>query len=157
MCLGFAFCSNVSAKSPRVDLCAFWDDPGRYQGRSVRITGFLQSGEYGTSITSPNCWNRPLILQTPTTGPWRRLFVDGIRRNGLDGVAFFIELEGIFVFRTDLNYIYSNPFLMCAKKLIVAHQIYTQITYPTGYKVYMPPHGPVPPIDKAPCPLPEYE
>ncbi len=156
--LGAASNHSSHAAVPIVSLCSLSENPKQFQGRKVRLTGVFRSGEYGAFLLSPACEARPMILQAPWGKKQWRNFPDPIandsdpRRQSL-----VVELEGVFVYRTDIRVEERNPFLFCGQIVRSAIRLDLEILDKSRYEVYQLRHGPVPPLDRIPCPLPDFE
>lgn len=152
----FAFlCSNSThAKVDflRVDFCELTSDPARFQGRRVSLTAFLRAGEeYSGFLSNPGCKERPVRLLWPDrVHGWKKFDRIPARYASFLGPVF-VEIDGIFAYRTDVNPEEENPFSFCPVRLRNAIGADWDADNGVAYKVYKPLVVPARVVGASPC------
>lgn len=147
--------ARAEANSPRVDFCELTSDPARYQGRSVQLVAFLRAGvEYPGFFSSPGCNERPVRLLWPgRVRGWKKFDRIPARYASFLGPVF-VEIEGIFIYRTGVNPEEENPFAFCPLRLRNAIGGDWDSDGGVAYRVYKPPVAPAPLVSRIACPVP---
>ena len=112
--------TRACAKIENVSLCQLTDDPGKFQGKLVRLTADLTTSEHGAYLSSRACKKRPIVWSQINKLRGERILdkvpVDG---SGLPG-PYRVVVDGIFVYRADVSPNERNPFLFCATRVLNA-------------------------------------
>lgn len=144
--------ARAESEIVRIDFCQLTGDPASFQGKKVLIAAYLRVGpEYGDTLASLSCRHRPVVFLTSNHfRGWSRYERITARYASFVGPVF-VELDGYFVYRTDVSPEEYNPFVFCATRLRNAISADWDADEGVAYKVYSPSVAPNPLRAQIPC------
>lgn len=148
----FADSARADVGFLRVDFCELTSDPEKFQGKRVSLAAFLRAGEeYSGFLFSPGCKERSVRLLWPDrVHGWKKFDRIPARYASFVGPVF-VEIEGVFAYRTNVNPEEENPFTFCPLRLRNAIGADWDADDGAAYKVYKPRVVPAPLRNPTPC------
>ena len=144
---------QASAKTALVDLCLATADPAKFQGRRIRVKAHMLVGRHGALLARSECGARPVEWsEAPNFSGRSRIAYTLYLRDKTGTGYLLIDVDGVFVYRTDVALEKEGPFLFCATKLRSVELADEDVFDRVQYKPSDPPNGPIPAIDPIPCP-----